>query len=660
MAEWTGLLANNFNKKGVSFLMATKSISPLTLPQANNAWYCAVRRLRTWVETRKGTEKYYRPYMLMLIDQQSGAFLKMELLKGQPTPKELQKIIFKACIKPVKSSRTSPHRPEEIHFEELSLAKAMRPLLEEILVKSLNRPQREMVDMIIAEIEEGAFGNEEEALPGLLSQVGVTPAQVGHVFQAAAAFYRAEPWVQLTNDDLLSIQVQPQKEPWYVIVMGWAGIEYGLSIFQSKKELEAFYNAEDPMDSLSDEERHVFFYNEPQFVSFDDLDAIELYRWELSNPEMIPSPIVMTKSTYCRPDAKMLRWYEAVLLAIPPFVKDHLKTHKDGSHESIEVDLKVQTSAGKTGVHIRYPGEDISVHQKRISRFDDNLEEDDSISRTQFRRSMERELDRIVTEIDPDSPKKDVRLKKAQQIMYDAWDEPNRVHRVKMARQALKTSPDCADAYVLLAEDDARTEKQALEYYQAGVDAGRRALGEDFFLDSENIGRFWGILSTRPYMRALSGLGNSQWEMGKGEEAVKIYRELLRLNPNDNQGVRYSLVNLLLKLDQEDELRALLDEYNDYSPTWAYTLTLLAFRRDGDTAEARKLLRKALKVNRHVLAYLIGQKRIPNEIYETISMGGEDEAINYAAAHLNLWRKTPGVVDWLREQTQTRKPRKQT
>ena len=72
---------------------------------------------------------------------------------------------------------------------------------------------------------------------------------------------------------------------------------------------------------------------------------------------------------------------------------------------------------------------------------------------------------------------------------------------------------------------------------------------------------------------------------------------MLRLNPNDNQGVRYTLAGWLLVLDRDDDLARLLRAVTDEgSAAWAYTKALLAFRRQGDTPEARKLLKEARKV----------------------------------------------------------------
>ena len=44
-------------------------------------------------------------------------------------------------------------------------------------------------------------------------------------------------------------------------------------------------------------------------------------------------------------------------------------------------------------------------------------------------------------------------LGEAQQLMYKAWETKSRSQRIKLAKKALALSEDCADAYVLLAEE---------------------------------------------------------------------------------------------------------------------------------------------------------------------------------------------------------------
>jgi tetratricopeptide (TPR) repeat protein len=236
-------------------------------------------------------------------------------------------------------------------------------------------------------------------------------------------------------------------------------------------------------------------------------------------------------------------------------------------------------------------------------------------------------------------------LGKVQAIMYRAFEEPNEKRRIQLAKDALAICPDCADAHVLLAEH-ARSRKDALRLYEQGVAAGERALGPNAF--QQNVGHFWGILESRPYMRARLGLAHSLWTAGRRDEAVQHLQEMLRLNPGDNQGVRYTLAGFLLFLDRDNDLAHLLQQYDEDSAAWAYSKALLAFRQHGDTTETRRLLKDARKTNKHVPEYLMGEKFPPAEEPGYYSPGDESEALNYVGGFLAAWKSTPGGITWLR------------
>lgn len=245
-------------------------------------------------------------------------------------------------------------------------------------------------------------------------------------------------------------------------------------------------------------------------------------------------------------------------------------------------------------------------------------------------------------------------LEEAQNLMYDAW-EAREGRRVQLARQSLEISPDCADAYVLLAEETARSVAEARQFYEKGVAASERTLGPEIF--EEGLGHFWGILSTRPYMRARRGLADCLWAMGEHEEAIQHYHDMLRLNPGDNQGIRYTLAACLLETSRDDELREVFEkeEYaEDCSADWLFTWTLLEFRRRGDCAKARARLNTALEWNPHVPDFLLGRRRLPRLLPEHIEFGGESEAINYCVEFAKSWHETPGAIEWLEGMMQGR------
>src|SRR5260370_17750815 len=72
-------------------------------------------------------------------------------------------------------------------------------------------------------------------------------------------------------------------------------------------------------------------------------------------------------------------------------------------------------------------------------------------------------------------PARQSALEQAQDLMYQAWDARG-AQRLRLARKALEISPDCADAYVLLAEETAKTPQEARDLYCQGVQARERAI----------------------------------------------------------------------------------------------------------------------------------------------------------------------------------------
>jgi tetratricopeptide (TPR) repeat protein len=237
-------------------------------------------------------------------------------------------------------------------------------------------------------------------------------------------------------------------------------------------------------------------------------------------------------------------------------------------------------------------------------------------------------------------------LERAQELIYDAWDAPTAKRRAALARKALEVSPLCADAHVILAGAAKQGSAEELEHWQRGVEAGKAALGPAF---EELTGEFWGWLESRPYMRARLGLAMALWRRDARDEAAAHLREMLRLNPNDNQGVRYLLAAWLVELECEAELAGLLKRYGeDGSASWTYTAALLAFRREGDTGKSRKLLDTAFASNDIAPMYLFGDFKMPRRLPEAIGIGDEREAVYFMDTFGKGWCDTPGALEWMK------------
>ena len=131
-----------------------------------------------------------------------------------------------------------------------------------------------------------------------------------------------------------------------------------------------------------------------------------------------------------------------------------------------------------------------------------------------------------------DLPKSTTNMGRSQDLVFEAYEQSVPEGK-KLIEKALELDPDNADAYNYLASVETNVDK-SLALYKQAVEAGERSLGEEFM--KENKGHFWGLIETRPYMRAKAGLADCLLAKNRINATIDIYREMLELNPNNNQG----------------------------------------------------------------------------------------------------------------------------
>lgn len=235
----------------------------------------------------------------------------------------------------------------------------------------------------------------------------------------------------------------------------------------------------------------------------------------------------------------------------------------------------------------------------------------------------------------------------AQEFAWDAMDEFDPKNRRALANKALELSEDCADAYCILAGATSSI-KKATELYRKAVDAGERAIGPKDFDDFK--GRFWGHIETRPFMRAKEHLARCLAYQGKIDEAIKHYEEILKLNPGDNQGIRYRLLICLFRKGKDKKIAELFDQYpGDACAHFYYHRALWLFKKENASDEANEWLQIAINNNTHVPSYLLGSKKIPLIMPEYMQLGEETEAIIYAEEAKADWRITRYALAWLKD-----------
>ncbi|MCO6042537.1 hypothetical protein NG895_01325 [Aeoliella sp. ICT_H6.2] len=217
------------------------------------------------------------------------------------------------------------------------------------------------------------------------------------------------------------------------------------------------------------------------------------------------------------------------------------------------------------------------------------------------------------------------------------------------ATRAAEIDPNCIDALHILSQLGSENKAELVENLRRTVDRAEKNFGKKFFRENEGI--FWGLLETRPYMRVRAELASLLYDVGETEEAIEHVEEMLRLNPNDNQGLRYSLLGWYLELGNLKGADHLLLEYAEEGSAMFAWARVLARVLDDDLDAATAALSEARDANQYVEAYLVGRKRLPKQGPGYYSPGDESEAIVCMDAIGGAWRKHPVAKKWLKSQS---------
>lgn len=241
---------------------------------------------------------------------------------------------------------------------------------------------------------------------------------------------------------------------------------------------------------------------------------------------------------------------------------------------------------------------------------------------------------------------------KSDDLMYKAYSTSDK-NGIKLANEALKLYSSNVRALNYLAEHANNVEESFLLYKKA-MDLGKEQLGDNYFI--ENKGHFWLMIDSRPFMTAKFGYADCLGAMSNINESISEYQEILVLNPNDNQGVRYVLSSLLLLQKRYHDFLALHMQFKDEcSAVWLYNYALYLFIKGGPSPKANMALQSAYKNNKHVLRILTGKEKATENKSGYYSRGDENEATEYLMGNFELWNDHPKAFVWLSQFSSTLK-----
>ena len=208
--------------------------------------------------------------------------------------------------------------------------------------------------------------------------------------------------------------------------------------------------------------------------------------------------------------------------------------------------------------------------------------------------------------------------------------------------KSIEIDPTYADGYNHLANIAWRKGdwKQAEVLYQKALN----------FAESEvkgiPRGAFWGILESRPYMRALDGLGLTAWKQGRLEEAKDIFLKMLKLNINDNQGVRYLIGPIYHQMGNLDKaINWYVQNLDDPDNLYNYGLALI---QQNELEVAAKTLISAIFENPYIAPMLLKDKLPESDWWHGSNLAEPPYAEDYISEYGNWWQKEEFALRLLR------------
>lgn len=232
----------------------------------------------------------------------------------------------------------------------------------------------------------------------------------------------------------------------------------------------------------------------------------------------------------------------------------------------------------------------------------------------------------------------------------EMMDEGDWEKAEEVFRKVLTEMPDHLDAlhHLAMIKGERGDEKGSLSTWGQAVRMGKSVFPKRFNPSLDRLE--WGWLDNRPFLRCMHGYGFALQKERKKEKALSVFREILKLNPNDNQGIRDLAVGAHLSLNQPEEALKICESYpGDIMPATLYGRAMALFKLNRKK-EADKALRKAIAVSPLAFKELLKKRhrRPPSAYPGSVMVGGEDEAYEYWESSKNFWKNTPGALDWVR------------
>ena len=214
--------------------------------------------------------------------------------------------------------------------------------------------------------------------------------------------------------------------------------------------------------------------------------------------------------------------------------------------------------------------------------------------------------------------------------------------------------PDCFDAILFQVHLENNPLKR-WKLLEEGLEFEKDRLEDEEYFQKDNIGHFYGIFETRPYIRGLYAKADYLILDGKIKQARDVCKEILRLNENDNTGSRYLLMAIYAYLEEENDMLKLYKKYPEEDLEMLFPLFILYYKQ-GNDKKAQEYLDRINKANPNFIKFFKGTMKENEEIpYRYYAKGDASEVIMYFNQYDFLVDTIPTIDYYILENSKKKK-----
>ena len=238
-------------------------------------------------------------------------------------------------------------------------------------------------------------------------------------------------------------------------------------------------------------------------------------------------------------------------------------------------------------------------------------------------------------------------LDDAYELLEKAETTKSKKQAIKFAKEAYEMCPECFDALLFQVDFEENALKRE-KLLNEGLEFERKRLDKEGYFEKDNIGHFYGIFETRPYIRGLYIKVLMLLKDGKIKQGMHICKEILKLNNNDNTGARYLLMAIYAFLENEDNMLKLYKKFPEEHLEMLFPLFALYYKL-GNDKKCIEYLNKINKSNPYFIKYFTDG--ITNESYieDGYQKGKASEILMYFENYDFLTDTIPNIDEYIIE-----------